>query len=244
MRGIAFTIVLVAPLLLAACGDDAEKPSDTAANTAAPPPGQPAPPAPAPEPFPLRLTPEGLLGAPAPPPEPGPPAAGAGAASTAPVGSAGSVSAAPVPPPPQTAQEDADGPPSEAEVRALYEGVMYTYVFDACGLPLIGDTARKDIEERIEVCPSSPLRKDAFRTVYRRALEFAEQDPGKMRTGASRACPDKREFLRRVMSHAGELQFDDSRPPDCRLFSPGPPGGAPAGPSTDATTSAGPQKPF
>jgi len=78
------------------------------------------------------------------------------------------------------------------------------------------------------------LRKDEFRTVYHRAIEVAEQDPEKMRTSASKACPDKHEFLRRVMSHSRELAFDDSQPPDCSLLSPPPPGTVPANPAASA----------
>src|SRR6266567_2948198 len=115
-----------------------------------------APTAPDPvETVPLRLTPEGLLATPA----------------TAPPPSAEAASAAQEP--------SEDNPPTEAEVRGLYEGIMYTYAFDACGLPLVGQTARKDIEDRVEACPNPPLRKDAFRTVYHRAIEVAEEDPEK-----------------------------------------------------------------
>jgi len=222
-------IALVIPLLLAACGDDPEAPpADTAA---APVPAEPAPPpGPADNSVPLRLTPEGLLGFPAMPSAP-------------PGQSAAPALTAPAAPPPQQQPAD-DALPSEAEVRGLYEGIMYTYAFDACGLPLIGQTARRDIEQRIEVCPNPPVRKDAFRTVYHRAIEVAEQDPEKMRASAGRACPDKREFLRRVMSHAGELQFDDSRPPDCGLLSPAPPGAAPADPTAEGTEPSRAQKPF
>jgi hypothetical protein len=202
-------MVVLIPLLLAACGDDADAPA-----ASAPEPAQPAPPPapPTPAAVPLRQTPEGLLGFPAAPPS----------APGAPAGTPG-VSAAPAPEPPE------DTPPSEAEVRGLYEGIMYTYAFDACGLSLIGETARQDIEQKIEICPNPPLRKDAFRTVYHRAIEVAEQNPDKMRANAGRACLDKREFLRRVMSHAGELQFDDRQPPDCGLLNPPAPGAAPDG---------------
>lgn len=221
-------IVVVIPLLLAACGDDAEAPPvDTAA---APAPAQSAPPpAPADSSVPLRMTPEGLLGFPAMPSAPSAQAA------------APDVTAPPAPPPQQPAE---DALPSEAEVRGLYEGIIYTYAFDACGLPLIGQTARQDIEQRIEACPNPPVRKDAFRTVYRRAIEVAEQDPEKVHASAGRACPDKREFLRRVMSHADELQFDDSQPRDCGLLSPATPRSAPANPSADGTDPRKTQKPF
>jgi hypothetical protein len=216
MRMLGLMMVLT-PLLLAACGDESDAPP-TAPPAQAPSASLPAP-IDATAPVPLRQTPEGLLRSPATPPS----AAGAPAVSPA----------APGPQP-------EDEPPSEAEVRALYEGIMYTYAFDACGLPLIGQTARQDIEQRIEICPNPALRKEAFRTVYRRAIEVAEHDPEKMRVSAGRACPDKREFLRRVMSHAGELQFDDSRPPDCVLLSPAPPGN----PATDGAEPLKAQKPF
>jgi len=219
--------MILTPLLLAACGDDAETPAADAAPaaTASAPAATPAEATPS---VPLRLTPEGLLGYPAAAPGAPPPPAGAANATAA--------------APPQQPPEDA--PPSEAEVRGLYEGIMFTYAFDACGLPLIGEAARRDIEQRIEICPNPPLRKDAFRTVYHRAIEVAEQDPDKMRASAGRACPDKREFLRRVMSHAGELTFDDAHPADCGLLSPAPPGTAPANPATDASAPPGAQKPF
>jgi hypothetical protein len=222
MRKLGLMLVLT-PLLLAGCGDDADAPA-----AAAPAPAQPAPP-PAPAAtaaVPLRQTPEGLLGFPAPPSAPAAPAGGP------------SVSSAP---PPEPAE---DAPPSEGEVRALYEGIMYTYAFDACGLPLIGETARRDIEQKIEICPNPPLRKDAFRTVYRRAIEVAEQNPEKLRASAGQACRDRREFLRRVMSHAEELQFDDNRPPDCGILSPAPPGAAPANPRADGAEPSTGRKPF
>ena len=217
-------ILIVIPFLLAACGDDTGAPPATAAV-----PAQPAAPADTAGSVPLRLAPEGLLGFPA---APSPPPAPAETPAT---------SAPPVAPPEPPAD---DTPASEAEVRALYEGIMYTYAFDACGLLLIGQTARQDIERRIEMCPNPPLRKDAFRTVYHRALEVAEQDPEKLHASAARACPDKHEFLRRVMSHAGELQFDDHRPLDCGLLTPAPPGSAPASPTAEGTTPTGPEKPF
>jgi hypothetical protein len=223
MRMLRLMMVLT-PLLLAACGDDADAPA-----AAAPAPAQSAPPPAPQEPtaaVPLRQTPGGLLGFPA--AAPSAPGAPAGAPST--------TAAAPEP--------TEDAPPSEAQVRALYEGIIYTYAFDACGLPLIGQTARQDIEQKIEICPNPPLRKDAFRTVYRRAIEVAEQNPDKMRASAGQACPDKREFLRRVMSHAGELQFDDSRPADCGILSSPPPGAATANPRADGTEPSRGQKPF
>jgi hypothetical protein len=218
MRGLGLAMTVLTPILLAACGDDSEK----APATAVVPPAQVRPASTAPDTagsVALRLTPEGLLATPA----TAPPAA---PSRPTPAPSAQAASA------PQEPSEDT--PPTEAEVRGLYEGIMYTYAFDACGLPLVGQTARKDIEERIEVCPNPPLRKDAFRTVYHRAVEVAEEDPEKMRASASRACPDKREFLRRVMSHAGELQFDPSQPLECGLLSPARPDASPANPAASA----------
>jgi len=229
MRRLSIAVIVVTPLLLAACGDDSDKSDANAAPDAGAPAQAPpvqAQPVPPPAPadttasVPLRQTPQGL----------------AGPASTAP--STPSASAAPPPPEPE------DATPSEAEVRALYEGIMYTYAFDACGLPLIGERARQDIEQRIEICPNPPLRKDEFRTVYHRAIEVAEQDPEKMRASAGKACPDKHEFLRRVMSHARELAFDDSQPPDCSLLSPPPPGAAPANPAASAPDADRTGKPF
>ncbi|MGH7123582.1 MAG: hypothetical protein ACREFI_04365, partial [Stellaceae bacterium] len=163
MRRLSIAVMIVTPLLLAACGDDSDKkeaiatPDAATLLTAPSPPAQPAaPPASTDNPasVPLRQMPLGLVG-------PG---------STAP--SAPAAGAAPAP----LAQEPEDATPSEGEVRALYEGIMYTYAFDACGLPLIGERARQDIEQRIEICPNPPLRKDAFRTVYHRAMEVAQQD--------------------------------------------------------------------
>jgi len=222
MRRLGIAAVIVTPLLLAACGDDSDKPQATSTPDAEtlfkgqPRQAQPASPsAPADNAgsVPLRQTPGGLIGS----------------------SRNGPSEASPAPPqePPQ------DAPPSEAEVRALYEGIVYTYAFDACGLPLIGERARQDIEQRIEICPNPPLRKDAFRTIYHRAIEVAEQDPEKTRSSASKACPDKHEFLRRVMSHSSELAFDDSQPPDCGLLSQ-PPRGSP--PSNPAASVGGPQR--
>lgn len=234
--------MVATPLLLAACGDDSDKPdaavpSPVSAPGAeaflkAPAPALQAPPqvqaAPLPAPtddaasVPLRQTPLGLVG-------PGSAAPSAPAAGAAPA-------------PPQTPVHDT---PTEMEVRTLYAGIMYTYAFDACGLPLIGERARQDIEQRIEICPNPPLRKDAFRTVYHRAIEAAEQDPEKMRQSASKACPDRHEFLRRVMSHASELAFDDNRPTDCSLLSGGPPpGAAPPNPGASASDASKGGKPF
>jgi hypothetical protein len=230
MRRLSIAVTILAPLLLAACGDDSDKPDSVATPNAAafvkaqPPPAEPMPqPAPSDSTgsVPLRQTPLGLVG-------PGSAAPSAPAPGTA-------------PPPPQ---EPEDPTPTEAEVRALYEGIMFTYAFDACGLPLIGERARQDIEQRIEVCPNPALRKDAFRTVYHRAIEVAEQDPEKMRASAGRACPDRPEFLRRVMSHASELAFDESRPPDCSLLSPPPPGTPPPNPAANSSDPSGGAKPF
>ena len=227
MRRLSIAVILLMPLLLAACGHDSEKPDANSAPQPAPPPAQaflasPPPPADVTASVPLRQAPLGLVG-------PGSDAPSAPAASAAP------------PPPPQ---EPEDATPTEAEVRTLYEGIMYTYAFDACGLPLIGERARQDIEQRIEICPNPPLRKDAFRTVYHRALEVAQQDPEKLRQNASQACPDRHEFLRRVMSHANELAFDESQPPDCGLLSGPPPGPAPANPAATAPDPSNVQKQF
>jgi hypothetical protein len=222
MRGLGLAVTVITPLLLAACGGDSEKAPAAAVRPAPTAPDMGGT-------VPLRLTPEGLLATPATVPPAAPPRP-----TLAPSAQAASA--------PQEPSEDT--PPTEAEVRGLYEGIMYTYAFDACGLPLVGQTARKDIEERVEACPNPPLRKEAFRTVYHRAIEVAEEDPEKMRASASRACPDKREFLRRVMSHAGELQFDPSQPLECGLLSPARPGASPANPATSAQESTRGEKPF
>jgi hypothetical protein len=229
MRLLGRAIVVVAPLLLAACGSDSEQPAGGGTPVVAAPTqaqtAQPTMPSDTAPSVPLRQTPEGLLGS--------------TAGSTPALTDAPAASAAPTTPPQEPAE---DAPASEAEVRGLYEDIMYTYAFDACGLPLIGQAARQDIEQRIEVCPNPPLRKDAFRTVYHRAIEVAQEDPEKVRASAGRACPDKREFLRRVMSHAGDLQFDSTRPTECSLLSP--PGTAPANSAAGAHEPAGAQKPF
>lgn len=230
MRMLRVLAMVLTPLLVGACSDDSDKLQPIAAPDAgtflraAPPQAEPAAPSTPSDDtasVPLRQTPQGLVG----PTDtaPSPPVA----------------SAAPAAP-----QEPDDGTPTEAEVRYLYEGVMYTYAFDACGLPLVGERARQDIEQRIEICPNPALRKDAFRTVYHRAIEVAQQDPEKMRASASKACPDKREFLRRVMSHASELTFDENRPPDCSFLSPAPPGGPPPNAPASAADSSRSGKPF
>ena len=237
MRRLSIAVLIATPLVLAACGDDADKPDAGAPAPVASPDAEAFLKAPAPHPVvqaaplpapadtasvPLRQTPLGLVG-------PG------SAAPSEPAMNA-------APPPPQTPVDDT---PSEMEVRTLYAGVMYTYAFDACGLPLIGERARQDIEQRIEICPNPPLRKDAFRTVYRRAIEVAEQNPEKTRQSASKACPDRHEFLRRVMSHASELTFDDNQPPDCSLLSGGPsPGAPPQNPGASAPDASRGWKPF
>lgn len=234
MRRLCIAVTIATSLLLAACGDDSGKPEaaapvpvatpDTETFLKAPQAERGAPPAPPRDmaSVPLRQEPLGLVG-------PGSPAPSAPTASAATA-------------PPRTPEDDT---PSEMEVRTLYAGIMYTYAFDACGLPLIGERARQDIEQRIEICPNPPLRKDAFRTVYHRAIEVAQQDPEKMRQSASKACPDRREFLRRVMSHASELAFDDNQPPDCSLLSGSPPAGAaPRHPGITASDPSRGGKPF
>jgi len=202
-------LILVAlPLLLASCGlfDDDE---DTAP---APPKAQASTPPRLEQPaaIPLRSGPQTLLGfqpndtkpaqskpAPAPPPALSPPPADAK---------------------PLAHRDDL----GDDEAQSFYEGVMLTYAFDACGLPLLGETARQDIGHRIEICPNTDARKKALRTLYRRALATAEQDPEKLRAGALRLCKDKRAFLSNVMSHSQQLRFDDSAPPDCSVISPRP----------------------
>ncbi|HTZ77770.1 MAG TPA: hypothetical protein VMC10_07675 [Stellaceae bacterium] len=127
-------------------------------------------------------------------------------------------------PPPAAAQSGSgeDQLPTKNEVESLYEGVMLTYSFDACGMPLLGSVARQDISQRIEICPNTERRKSAFRTVYERAISDAENDPVKTHVNALALCPDKKAFLQKVMSHANELKFDDSKPPDCGLLEPHP----------------------
>lgn len=203
MRMLRFTLMMLVPLAVAGCGSDEPEPAKAPPSAAAAVPADPVP---------LKLSPEGLLGFPG------------KNARTAPQGTGAPpeqatierAAKAPVPsgPPPE------DAAPSQEEVQTLYAGIMFTYAFDACGLPLLGEAARQDIGRRVEICPNSALRKDAFRTVYQRAVSAAEKDPTRTRASAAQACPDKREFLRRVMSHANELQFDSSQPTDCTLLSP------------------------
>jgi len=78
-----------------------------------------------------------------------------------------------------------------------------------------------DILRRLEVCPAPADRKDALRVVLQKAVADAQRDPAKTRAGALALCADKRAFLRNVMSHASELTFDDTKPPNCTLISPG-----------------------
>ena len=205
-------LVAILPLLLASCGlfdddDEAPPPAKTVA--------QPNP-APAPN-IPLRAAPETLLGfklsdakptpgKPAPPP-PVP---------------------APAPAPAPSAPQSNVKPPahrddlSEDEAQAFYEGVMLTYAFDACGLPLLGETARQDIAHRVEICPNTEARKNVLRSLYKRTLATAERDSEKLRASAAALCKDKRAFLSNVMAHSQQLRFDDSQPPDCTLLSPRP----------------------
>jgi len=126
----------------------------------------------------------------------------------------------PPPSPPAVGTGAAAALPNQDESVSFYEDVMLTYAFDACGLPLLGATTRENIAHRIEVCPAAGERKDAFRIILQRAIATAQRDPEKVRAEALTLCPDKRAFLRNVMSHASELSFDDSKPPDCALISP------------------------
>ncbi len=126
--------------------------------------------------------------------------------------------AAPSPmPPPVPASEGSPLAPETAE--DLYDDVILTYVFDACGLPLLGVTARDDIAQRIQQCPNDEARKAKLSAIYQRAIASAERDLEATRAAARKLCPDKRAFLSNVMAHADELRFDGSRPPDCRLLS-------------------------
>ena len=201
---VRLAVIAVLPLLLAACSlldvfdDEPQAP--------APAPAAAAPAASPPQLIPLRVPPETLLGlpptdrkAPASKPATPPPAAGAGAKAPA--------------------NRDTLG---EDEAQSFYEGVLLTYAFDACGLPLIGETARQDIGRRIEICPNTNARKAELQTLYRRALAAAERDAEKLRASALAVCKDKRAFLSNVMAHSEQLRFDDSQPPDCGLLSPRP----------------------
>jgi DNA-binding transcriptional regulator/RsmH inhibitor MraZ len=212
MRQLSIAMMIATPLLLAACGSDEPEPVKA----------QPVAAAPA-DPVPLKLTPEGLLGTPSKSARSAPQGASA-PTEQATIQRAAKAPAASGPPP-------EDAPPSQEEVQTLYAGIMFTYAFDACGLPLLGEAARQDIGRRVEICPNSKLRKDAFRTVFQRAVSEAERDPARTRAGAAQACPDKREFLRRVMSHANELQFDSAQPTDCGLLSPAVTPATPANPN-------------
>jgi len=109
---------------------------------------------------------------------------------------------------------------NQDEALGFYQDVMLTYAFDACGLPLLGAVSRQDIVHRLDVCPASAERKDALRVILQKAIADAERDPAKTRAGALALCADKRAFLRNVMSHASELTFDDTKPPNCTLISP------------------------
>lgn len=109
---------------------------------------------------------------------------------------------------------------SEDEALGFYQDVMLTYAFDACGLPLLGAVSRQDIVHRLDICPAPAERKSALRVVLKKAIADAERDPAKTRAAALSVCADKRAFLRSVMSHANELTFDDTKPPNCDLISP------------------------
>jgi hypothetical protein len=201
---VRLAVIAVLPLALAACS--VLDVFDDEPEAQAPAPAAEAPAASQPPLIPLRAPPETLLGlpptdrkAPASKPATPPPAADAGAK------------------PP--ANPDALG---EDEAQSFYEGVLLTYAFDACGLPLIGETARQDIGRRIEACPNTDARKAELRTLYRRALAAAERDGEKLRASALAVCKDKRAFLSNVMAHSEQLRFDDSQPPDCGLLSPHP----------------------
>jgi DNA-binding transcriptional regulator/RsmH inhibitor MraZ len=204
-------------MAVAACGSDEPEPAQAPPSAAAAAPADPVP---------LKLSPEGLLGY----PNNNARTASQGAGAPTEQATIQPAAKAPVPsgPPPE------DAPPSQEEVQTLYAGIMYTYAFDACGLPLLGEAARKDIGRRVEICPNSALRKEAFRTVFKSAISTAEKDPARTRASAAQACPDKREFLRRVMSHANELQFDSAQPTDCGLLSPTLTPTAPANPNQAA----------
>lgn len=125
---------------------------------------------------------------------------------------------APTTPPPVPAPKGGALAPETAD--DFYDDVMITYVFDACGLPLLGATARDDIAQRIQQCPNDEARKAELNAIYQRAIASAERDLEATRAAARKLCADKRAFLSNVMAHADELRFDGSRPPDCRLLSP------------------------
>jgi len=197
-------VIIALPLLLAACGlfgDEEDTPAPPA--QAATPPKPTEPPLIA-----LRPGPQTLLGF---SPSDAKPAQSKPAPAPAPA-------APPADAKPPTHRDDL----GDDEAQSFYEGVLLTYAFDACGLPLLGETARQDIGHRIEVCPNPDARKKALRAVYRRALATAEQDPEKLRASALSLCKDKRGFLSNVMSHSQQLRFDDSGPPDCSAISPRP----------------------
>ncbi len=246
MRMSRVAVLILAPLLLAACN---EGPPPLQRQPPAPPPTSntyninPAlrPPAKQPPVNATALTPIPGDKSPTPagvaPPEPPPPAPvmtplQSVAAAPTPPASPGPALQTPPPPPRQVAVTPPPAPgkpapargedeiPTQGEVESLYEGVMLTYSFDACGMPLVGAVARQDIAQRIEVCPNPESRKAAFRTVYQRSISDAEGDPVKTHVNALSLCPDKKSFLQKVMSHANELKFDDSLPPDCGLLMP------------------------
>jgi len=209
-----FAFLLVLGLPLASCGlfdGEPDTPAPAAEAAAAPNPGS----APL---IPLRPGPQTLLGFQPSDAKPAPsnpaPAPLPALAPTAPPAQA----AGPSSPKPAAHRDDLGAD----EAQSFYEGVMLTYAFDACGLPLLGETARQDIGHRIEICPNTEARKTALRSLYRRALTAAERDAEKLRADALNVCKDKRAFLSNVMSHAQQLRFDDGAPPDCSAISPPP----------------------
>jgi len=209
MRSLRVAIALAALIPLGACSwfgdDDAPAPAAAAAPApaATPAPAQapaqtPATATAGPGDFPLRLAPEALLASPQPTAPPTSPR-----------------SAAPAP------GKGSNSPPTQQETEGIYEGIALTYAFDYCGLPLMGEMARRDIQHRIEACPNGETRKAAIRMIYQRAVEQAERDPAKMRASVAPLCADRRAFLANVMAHASEFHFDDTAAPDCRLITPG-----------------------
>lgn len=183
-------------------------------TTAAPTPATAPAPAAAPAPPASPAVPEPVLR--------GPPLSAGIAAALAPPPLRQQEAAAP--PPPQPEAPPAKPPaaalsPQEAR-QEFYDGVMLTYSFDACGLPLLGQAAREDIVRRIQACPNPDARKAEFRGIYDRAIADAQRDLRKTLSEAQIVCPDRRVFLRNVMAHASELRFDPAQPPDCRLLSP------------------------